>query len=137
MSCAKQYVHITSKLNFTAGSGGTVDNSGQLEPAINTEHPETLANNSRSNSAVCFNQQLAQSVVATTAGANAVDSGLDTEEVDIVSAVRFRGSIRLNRQPLLQLAQDGLIKIQSSLCPGSPGSLKDFCKFGDRAPPLC
>lgn len=73
---------MNSILNVIAGSGGTIENSGQIESAINAEHPESLANNSRSNSVVCFNQQLAQPVVATTAGANTVASGLDTEEVD-------------------------------------------------------
>jgi len=137
VSRAKQNFHINSKLNLIAGSGGTIDNSGQIESAIDIEHPESLANNSRSNNAVCSNQQVAQPVVATTARANTVFSRLDTEEVDTVSAVRFCNSFRLNSQPMLKLAQDGLIKIQSSLLTGSPGSLQDFCKFGDRAPRLC
>ena len=92
MSRAKQYFHINSKLNLIAGSGGTIDNSGQIESAINAEHPESLANNSRSNSVVCFNQQLAQPVVATTAGTNTVVSGLDTEEVDSSPARDTRSS---------------------------------------------
>lgn len=120
-----------------AGSIGTIDNSGQIESAINTEHPESLPNILQSNSALCFNQQLAQPVVATTAGANTVVSRFDTKEIDSVSAARFCNWIHLNRQPMLKLAQDGLIKVQSSLLTGSPGSLHDFCKFGDRAPLIC
>lgn len=92
MSRAKQYFHINSKLNLIAGSGGTIDYSGQIESAINAEHPESLANNSRSNSVVCFNQQLAQPVVATTAGTNNVVSRLDTEEVDSSPARDTRSS---------------------------------------------
>lgn len=92
MSRAKKYFHINSKLNLITGSGGAIDNSGQIESAINAEHPESLANNYRSNSVVCFNQQLAQPVVATTAGTNTVVSGLDTEEVDSSPARDTRSS---------------------------------------------
>jgi len=113
-----------------AGSSVTIHNSGHNESAINPQHPESLANNPRSDSAVCFNLRLAQPVVAPTAW------GLDTEKVDSVSAVRLCDWSRLNRQPMLKLAQDGLIKIQSSLLSGSPGSLLDFCKFGVCASPL-
>ncbi|KAL9628809.1 MAG: hypothetical protein Q9164_007138 [Protoblastenia rupestris] len=106
-----------------AGSGGTIESSGQNELAIHPQHPESPANNSRSNNAVCFNQQLAQPVIAPTAG---VVSGLDTEEVDSVSAVRLYNWTRFNLQPMLKLAQDGLIKIRSSLLSGSLRSLQDF-----------
>lgn len=137
VSCVKQYFHINLRLNFTTESDDTVDNSGQIEPAINKKHLKFLANKSRSNSTVCFNQQLAQSVVAITAETNTVNSELDTEKVNIVSAVRFCDSIRLNRQSILKLVQDNLIKIQSSLLTSSSESLQDFCKFDDRASSLC
>ena len=131
-----EYSHINSKLNFVAGSGVTIDNNSQNESASNPQHLESLANNPPSNIAVCFNQQLAQPVVAPPAGVNTVISGLNTEELNSVSAARFCNWTRLNRQPTLKLAQDGLIKIRPGLLSSSPGNLQDFCKFGVYAPPL-
>ncbi len=107
-----------------AGSGVTIDNSDQNESAINQQHPKSLANISRSDSAVRFNLRLAQS---STAEVNTVISDLDTEKVNSVLAVRL---CNWSRQPMLKLAQDGLIKIQSSFLSGSAESLQDFCKSG-------
>lgn len=42
----------------------------------------------------------------------------------------------LNPQPMLKLAQDGLIKIKSSSLSGSLGNLQDFCKSGVCGPQL-
>ena len=42
----------------------------------------------------------------------------------------------LNLQPVLKLAQDGLIKIKSSSLSGSPANLQDFCKSGICGPLL-
>ncbi|KAL9125161.1 MAG: hypothetical protein Q9217_005593 [Psora testacea] len=93
---------------------------------INPQNPELLANNPRSNNGVCSDQQLAQPVVAPTVALTTVVSGLYTEEADSISAVRLSDWTHLNPQPVLKLAQDGLIKIKSSFLSSSPGTLQDF-----------
>jgi hypothetical protein len=113
-----------------------MDNSGQTEPAINPQHSELLVNNLRSNNAVYFNQQVAQPVVAPMIALNPVVSGLRTLEANTISATRLCNWTHLNPQPVLRLAQDGLIKIRSSSLSGSPETLRDFCKFDVCASPL-
>ncbi len=137
MGCEDGYPNTDSKLNSMAGGGEVKDNSGQDEPAFNPQHPEVIANNPRSNGAVCFNQHLIQPVVNPMVAPNTVVSGLEEHgvEADSISAMRMCNWTHLNPQPVLGLAQDGLIKIKSSSLSGSAGTLHDFCKFGVCVPP--
>lgn len=107
------------------------NNSGPNEPAINLQHPEVLANNPRPHGAVHFDQQLAKPVTNPVAGPNPVVSGLKKHSIEAnsISAIRMCNWTHLLPQPALKLAQDGLIKIRSSLLSGNPGTLYDFCKF--------
>ena len=102
--------------------------SRQIEPAIKTNHLESLANNTQSSSVVCFNQHPAQPKVACSAEVDTVNSGLETEHADN-SAVGFHKWDRSICQPTIKLAQDGLIKISSTTLGDSPRPLEDFCKF--------
>lgn len=132
MSCEDGYPNTDFKLNSIAGGGEVRDNSGQDEQAFNPQRPEVLANNPRSNGAVCFKQHLAQPVVNPMVAPSTVVSGPEEHgvEADSISAMRMCKWTNLNPQPVLRLAQDGLIKIKSSSFSGSAGTLHDFCKFG-------
>jgi len=107
------------------------DSSHPNESENNPQHPKAFTTNPRSYSAVLFNQRQAQPVIKPVVAPNLANFGLKehSREGNNISAMRMCNGTHLNPQPALMLAQDGLIKIKSSLLSVNPVNLYDFCKF--------